>query len=402
MLAKKPSTTWAAQSCITAISFPKTIAELEGMIEKNSGFGAFKTDMDMLLTAKPEDALYWTASRWMTEGDILFFYHTLSARSRIAALRKQLSSSVSKQPIDSSILQRLESLFGLANHGGAGATLDHVLEQAARYAERYAGTIFACAQVIGSSTYLHKPEDEDSHFRSTVFAPLDEVHIFDKPLQAAEFEECISISRRSTLTSLAGKSFTCIKDLFARHNRLPAFLLAAEPGGKSFRDVHADTWRTISCDPAARFIDEAQIRAYLLDYLLDEIKDRRTLLLEECRCFRNETATGFADYMISLFGMWVPVEAKLNLLSERDLHAQLDKYTHITNFAPTKGSSRHKQYSTDDMSICLVVDQSGLYATSERSFIDCEPGRPLIRREELADLSGEAIRYRLQALFSKS
>jgi hypothetical protein len=65
---------------------------------------------------------------------------------------------------------------------------------------------------------------------------------------------------------------------------LPDCLKRARIGGESFRDVTQENWLSISCSSDARFINEAQLRAYLLDYLLEKLKDPRTPLLRECRC----------------------------------------------------------------------------------------------------------------------
>ena len=47
--------------------------------------------MDLILDFDPERDrwLSWTAPRWMTQGDILFFYHTKNAKRKIQKLLKE-------------------------------------------------------------------------------------------------------------------------------------------------------------------------------------------------------------------------------------------------------------------------------------------------------------------------
>ena len=68
--------------------------------------------------------------------------------------------------------------------------------------------------------------------------------------------------------SIAESNFE-IKQMLSERNELPEFLQHARIGGVSFRDVNKGTWRDISCAASTRFVDESQVRAYLLDYVLD-------------------------------------------------------------------------------------------------------------------------------------
>jgi hypothetical protein len=180
-------------------------------------------------------------------------------------------------------------------------------------------------------------------------------------------------------------------------NTLPPFLRDARGGEAGFRNVNTSNWPTISCAQHVRFIHETQIRAYLLDYLLAEVKDPGTPLLEECQCFRDGRATGFADYFIKLHGQWVPVEAKLNMLAEKDILRQVAKYMHIDAFRPTKGARRDEIVTIRRAPLCLIADQLGIYLVSGQQFVDCTPGAPLWKREHLGHESVRPIRQRLQS-----
>jgi hypothetical protein len=175
---------------------------------------------------------------------------------------------------------------------------------------------------------------------------------------------------------------------------LPGFLKHARIGGESFRDVTQENWPSISCSSDARFVNEAQLRAYLLDFLLEDLKDPRTPLLRECRCYRGGAETGLADYFVKVGGEWIPVEAKLSVLSspESRLLDQVSKYVAIDSFSPTVGRRVGESFSASSSPLCLVADQAGIYTTSNGEFQGCSFGKPAWRREELDHPSVTALR----------
>jgi hypothetical protein len=271
---------------------------------------------------------------------------------------------------------------------GPRSDLTRLLERAAEHANYYAGAIFGCAEISGATEYS---QSELYHFGSRFFAPLGRFHLFQHPLPSETFADYVKIGQNTT-TPLYGQQFDRIKILLAEQNRLPNFLRMARFGTLSFRTINQDNWLSISCTSNTRFIHEAQIRSYLLDYLLSEVKDPGTPLLEECQCYRDGDKTGIADYFIKVHGRWLPVEAKLNILTERELLAQVAKYTEIDAFVPTQGTQRTQQFSVDRHALCIVVDQSGIYVTKGGEFFRCQPALPIWQREALGHSSGLQIR----------
>lgn len=222
------------------------------------------------------------------------------------------------------------------------------------------------------------------------------MHHLNPGLRLADITDLgISISRQSALTAIEGEALLRLKAALQRTGAIPAFLAHALPGGGGFRGVNAATWRSIACAPEQRFIHEAQVRGYLIDYLLDTLKDPRTPRLEECTCIRRGASTGRVDYFIMLAGRWVPVEGKLNLQAERNLPAQLAQYTDIDSFTPTRGARRGTRYPTTHDDRCLVIDQQGMYATRNKRFVACAADAPLIARIALPALSTAAVRQRV-------
>jgi hypothetical protein len=354
------------QSCITTVSFPTT---LEGV---RDWVGSGRTDLDVLLQER--SGLEWTAPRWMTTGDILFFYHAVSATTRIRRLLKQAQS--------------------LSNRA-----LLELLHHADQLAGQYAGTIFAYAEVAGPSEHLG-PGDAHSHFKSTIFAPLKRIHVFEAPLRAEQFKQFVRINRQGTITLLGREEFSGLKHLLSQQNTLPPSLQTAEFGEEHFRTIDKNNWLTIACAPETRFIHEGQVRSFFLDFLLDELKDKGSALLKECQCFRQERATGYADYFVRIHNTWIPVEAKLSVLSERNIATQLRQYIHIGSMRPTIGPNRERTFSVADSPLCIVADHEGVYLTLDGSFVDGSPGSPTWRREQLDHATILGIREYVGALVS--
>lgn len=359
------------QAAVTSVSFPTTLERLRAMGTKwLEMLGRdWVTDMDVLLDFPDQSDIPWIAPKWLTAGDLLFFYHTKSAKIIIARLLATLKLGVGLEAADT---ERLRD----------------ILERASRLANKYSGSIFAFGEVSGRPKRLHDP---NKHFKSTIYAPIGKVHVFDTPLRSEQFGDVLAIGQNTT-TPMYGHQFEEIRERLSRSERLPKVLSNAKCGGQGFRDVNADNWPDISCHPDTRFIDETQIRIYLIDYLLREMADPRQPILVECECFRSGRRTGFADYFISMGGTWIPVEAKLNILAEEDVVTQVAKYMHIDSFVPTMLRHKGTQFMVNDSPFCLIVDQSGIYLVREGVFHRCSPDSPLYKRTEITHAAIPGIR----------
>lgn len=365
------------------------------MVDGNFDGVHWYSDIDTLQYYNVKNSFSWTAPRWLTEGDILFFYHTKNAKMRTASLLRQAEVTADAE--------KHRSRFAIPGQGpqetlesGDMDKLLQLLKRATAFAATFAGSIFGCAEAGGASEYF-KDEDDIQHFRSTIYAPLAAVYLFKHPLKLEDFSDVVKIGQ-NTITPLFQSDFDVIKQRIARHNTLPSFLKRTRAGGLGFREVTAETWFQISCRPETRFIDEAQIRAYLLDYVLHTLKDVGTPLLFECQCFRNRERTGIVDYFVKIHGDWVPVEAKLNILSERDIFQQISKYIHIDSFMPTKGQYKDKVLATNRSPMCIVMDQTGMFVVNNGRFVACDRLSPLFKREQLKPDALPAIREQLASI----
>jgi hypothetical protein len=68
------------QACITSVSFPTTLDGLREMLQSNVDYGRPALDMDGLPRFDPNKGALWTAPRWLLAGDLMFLYHTKSAK----------------------------------------------------------------------------------------------------------------------------------------------------------------------------------------------------------------------------------------------------------------------------------------------------------------------------------
>jgi hypothetical protein len=356
------------QACITSVSFPVTLSDVRKMIEKNAYAGELCSDMDILLKFDPSLGTIWTAPSWMTENDLLFFYHTRRAQQRTRKLLREARAAIWKD-------RRLIAF----------------LERASQHAGQYGGTLFGCATVSGPTAYTR---DDRTHFAKRTFAPLGRVHIFDKPLPLDRITDVVRIGQNTT-TPLFGPQFEAIRAGLSEQNELPPFLATARSGDKTFRYVNQENWPLISGQSHARFIYEDQLRTCWLDFVLNELKDDGTPLLIECNCLRQGRGTGIADYFIQVHGVWVPVEAKLNMMAEPDLLGQIAKYMNLEAFQRKK-----KQYEMTPRNLCLVGDQSGVYVVVGNQYIGCEPGEPVWSRERLDHTTIPMMRDHLRQLLS--
>lgn len=360
------------QSYICSVTFPDTLEDVLNMVAGNKFKAAWATDIDTLLNFQATDSIFWTAPKWITEGDIVFFYHTKRALRRTERL---LAEAKADHP-------RKRNLIKL-------------LERAWQTAEAYSGKFFACASVAGATERF---SGLNKHFISPHFAPLREVHTFDEPLPQDAFADYIKIGR-STVTPLYKREFNGIRKLLSVGNALPDFLRDAVAGGDGFKDVNAKNWASISRAPDTKFIHEAQLRSYFLDFFLNELKDKGTSILEECECFRGAKNTGRVDYFVKVSGHWIPVEAKLSIAHEKDVLNQVAKYTNVDAFVPKKGIRRNKKYKIGETRICLVVDKFGVYFVSSRDkFIKCSLRKPVWKREELAEKEMDEMREAINAV----
>jgi len=206
------------QSSIAVIGFPETLEELDTELDLYQQYGAQgqaggrATSVDLVMNFHPERDrwLSWTAPRWMTQGDILFFYHTKNAKRKIQKLLKETRDEAQALKIS---LQgkRLTRLWTRSRRRDLERAAQRVrtLEHAAELSETYSGAIFACAEISGPAA--HFEEEPARHFSSRSFAPLGKVHTFANPLPDYKFADYLKVGQNTPSTPLYELAFEALK-----------------------------------------------------------------------------------------------------------------------------------------------------------------------------------------------
>jgi len=353
----------AVQSCITSITFPDNLNDYyEGLLKSEEIYGEKQNDIESLICFDPNRYEAWTAPKWLTSGDIMFFYLTKSFKLRALKLIK-----VSPRELQPYIKKAID----LANI--------------------YSGTIFACADILDSSFY---DEAIFPNIKSKVFAPLSNVHIFKRPIPLEDFNDFIKI-RRGAITPVFGASFDDLIRAISLRNPLPE-TLQNRKSEKGFYGINMSNWINISCIESKKILNEHQLREFFIDYFIEYIKDEGSKVLKECDCFRNGSITGAADYFIKINKKWIPIEAKLNGQAEKNLFKQLDKYINIDYFL-----NGNKKIDSKYMPLCLLIDQSGLYIANHECFIECDFDQPYLRRKNITQEGLKSIKNELSSIIMK-
>lgn len=341
----------AVQSCITSITFPDNINDYyEGLLKSEEIFGEKQNDIESLFHFDADRYDFsWTAPKWRTSGDIMFFYLTKSFKLRASKLLQE-----------------------------APRELYPYIKKSNDLADTYSGTIFACADILDSSFY---DVGIFPHFKSKVFAPLNSVNVFKNPIPLEDFSNSIKI-RRGAITPLFGESFDDLVKAISAKNSLPE-TLQNKKSEKGFYGINKNNWIKMSCSESKRFLNEHQLREFFIDYFIEYIKDEGSQILKECDCFRNGALTGTVDYFVKINKNWIPVEAKLNGRAENNLFKQIDKYINVDYF-----HNGRKKIISNKVPVCLLIDQSGLYITNHKDYIGCDYHQPYLRR---ADISQEGL-----------
>ena len=376
----EPAMPTPVQSSITSVSFARSLVEMSGLADHGRD-----TNMEWLLWPAADDRNGdWSVARWMTAGDILFFYHTKSAVQRI---QKLISAADDPNNVEWEGVKDRDHVAGR-------------LEEQLLIADTYAGTVFACATLTGGaavwSDAVLGPRSK-RHWKGNIHAEIANVYTFARPVPDHAFKHFLRI-RQGAITPLHGSTFTQMKTLIESANEVPGYLSNAVPGGVSFRDVDKTNWIQICCSGHARFIDESQLREYLVDHLLARIKDPKTAVHQECTCAQQGKNPAYADYCIRVDGRWVVVETKLNILAETNIIGQISKYLKVDEFKPNWDCDGETIIKGPTSAVCVVIDASGIYFADANGFIDCGPGKPIWPLRYITEARLPMIRHRIASI----
>lgn len=315
------------QSYIANVSFPTSLEEMEELVN-----GEYYMDMEALLLF--DDARF-TAPKWAAKGDIVFFYHAKSAITKIRHLKSLLKNEKEKyrQTYDE---------------------IEKYLETAEAIYKKYGGTIFAVGTVCEDLEIVKDDPREHLHWKSNIYAPINNITNLDFPVDKAKFEEYVKLSMQRTITPVPGSAFDGIKRLVLRYNDVP-FIEKCEASPMPLKDINDKNWMEIAKEYKRRFFLEIQFRKFYVDYLLKSVSDKKKTY-SECSCWKNDVHTGFADNFITMNKKYLAVEVKLNIDTERDIQNQLEKYSFCNMVKLDKKTTIYKK--DIHQSYVLVIDMN--------------------------------------------
>ena len=332
------------QSFIVNVGVPKTLEHLFFHVYDYEGYV-----IDRLFDNNFES---WTAPNWAKADDVVFFMHVKTGGQQLKKLAKQLQQnrdSYSQEEYDDamSFLQR-----GLDLHS------------------RYGGKIFAAARVTGTPYYYaENDDDEDSesllYWKSRIYADMEDLYLLENPVDISEFRVFLQIRPQATITPVFGGKFDMLRDLIMSHgNNIPDYIRDAKAVPVPLADINPENWLKLCCDYRHRFTLESQFREFYVDYFLRAISDDGQLF-SECRVKKTGKKPSFADNVIMLAGVYIPVEVKLNLKSEPGLFEQLGRYCEAD--AVFSGHGSKSAFSRVYSENVLVIDTEGVYLYDDRA-----------------------------------
>ena len=295
----------------------------------------------------PEDIMSgsdneWTTPKWAKAGDVVFFMHSKTARTTLTRLRSELFQK--RDAISPSEYNCLMDYLG------------HALD----IHSQYGGKIFAVGRICGGSEYV-QPEnmiDDVLHWKSRYYSAIDNIQVFEHPVDISVFRNYIHITRGSSITPLYDQAFERLRADIGKENTLPQYVKNAVARPIPLRLINDKNWIEIANDYRRCFILEEQFRKFYVDYFLRAIGDQKRFYTE-CRCQRPAMNDSFMDYVMRFEGKYLPVEVKLSVSAEPNLIGQVGKY--VYNSSVFLESGRRVAGDTFHDGKVLIIDTEKLY-----------------------------------------
>lgn len=324
------------QAYISNISFPNSLDEVYDY--------AHSFDMDEIIRGG-DDGIYedrktsWTAPKWCKKGDIVFFMHAKTANTKIHRLKKELLN--------------YKDLYS----NSAFWTRMNALIRAKKIYDIYGGKIFAIGKISGEPTY-EETDNENLHWKSKIYASIDDIFLLENPIDISEFNAEIMVSRQSSITPVFGEKFDFIKNLILKKNNIVEkyFIDSVAEPMPLYRLDDKNWLKVVNCHRRGFFL-EAQFRTFYVDRFLKILGDTK-VFYKECGCKKENKHITFVDNVIKMNGKYLPVEIKLSVPAEKNINFQLASYCNLNQVCLTTG-----KIATDDIykNNVLVIDTDKIY-----------------------------------------
>lgn len=331
---------YPVQAFITNISFPTSLDELLLYSNRFNMENVLGCMMESEIDDEAFGSTSWTAPKWAKEGDIVFFFHAKTANAKISALRTELKKE--KDEYDPQIYWYLLNC----------------LNRAKAIWNEYGGKIFAVGHISGNTYYEDREEDEDYHWKSRIYAPIDDIFVLEHPIDISEFNNQFAISRHSATTPVFGENFEYLKTLICKKNKdVRQYFIDAVSQPVPFTQITDENWLDVLNQYRRSFIYEAQFRAFYVDRLLRELGDQKKFYAE-CLCRRAGFHDTWVDNIILFNGKYLPIECKLSVAAEANIQTQLDQYVKADAVLIESDRDIKPKIWTDSV---LIIDTESIY-----------------------------------------
>ena len=337
------------QALILNLSFPNSFDEI---IELKSNGGKF--NVEWIVAHNNNEKYGWTSPKWIKPNDIIFFMHSRTSVQKISKLKRKLESE--------------KELW--SEHY---TLLYNALDTGLKIYSKYGGKIFAIGQYIDKPFYDNPSEDEFlRHWRSTIYAYVDNYYVLNTPIDLSEFKSFITLSQGGSITPVYGREFEQLKDLIASQNTIPLYLKNSIAMPIPFMKINDRNWIDITSKYRHHFIYEIQFRQFYVDFFLKILGDRKKIY-KECACEKKGHHTSYVDNIIHFNNCYLPVEVKLSITSEHNLEKQLAKYCNLDMFYLDRNKKIKGPIEKIIKNNVLVIDTTSVYIYSDidKSIYEC-------------------------------
>ncbi len=363
-LGVEPEGSRGVRAFLSVLTFPN---DADSMRLEPDNDGVMETPCDQVLMGPWK----WSAPRHADVGDVCFFYYSKRSLKNIARLRRVLEEE-----------------------GRLTRSLRDFLEHAEQQAAQYAGRIVAYSFVTGRAHSDERGPDDWLDWQSRTLAPMSGGSALQHPVDLMRHRGELPIPHGQTIVNLHASQFQRLLEILAdAGNVLDSRLVSVTPVSVSRTRVTGRNWREIACGRAHRFVNEQEVRGDFIDHLLEELKDPGSRIHQEVEARSGGRTSGRADYVVRINGYFVPVEAKLNVQTERDLAGQMRRYLSADAFVAWK-QERTVVLRGPCSVRGLVIDASGAYVLNTRGYVNCSAENPVVRRGDIASMDRRAIRSR--------
>ncbi len=238
-----------------------------------------------------EEETEWTAPKWCKKGDVAFFMFAKTANAKISRLRSEFIRNEANYSDEERILIR------------------DALRKGTELYKKYGGCIFAYAIVSDGSFYYERDENSFDHWRSPIYAEMEDVTILKHPVSINDFRDFLTISRQQTITPVLGEAFDKLRELIIKHNRVPEYFSRLRSLPVPLKDIDKSNWMIYGAQYRRSFLLEEAFRKYYVDYLLAELGDNRSFY-RECGCYKIAGNPPRVDNIIVFDGKYLPIEVK--------------------------------------------------------------------------------------------